>query len=205
MKILIKLLVGAIALVIMIGIVGPVETLFFKILTYNVQVNNAPANPPKQIVSKGLINKIGLPERIIIPSIAVDAEIEMLSLASDGSMDVPKEPMNTGWYELGPRPGEIGSAAIAGHVDWYNGATGVFKNLKKVKLGDYISVKDDNGSLLTFVVREIRLFEAAQDATDVFTSTDGKAHLNIITCDGKWNKQAKQYTQRLVVFTDLAN
>jgi len=39
-------------------------------------------------------------------------------------------------------------------------------------------------------------------ATDVFTSSDGKAHLNLITCDGIWDKNAAQYSERLVVFAD---
>ena len=52
------------------------------------------------------------------------------------------------------------------------------------------------------MVREIRTYDATADATDVFISNDGKAHLNIITCDGAWNKNMNQYSQRLVIFTD---
>lgn len=145
---------------------------------------------------------IGVPVRFQIPSIGVDAAIEQVGLTTDGSMGVPQDPMNAAWYELGPSPGETGSAVIAGHVDWYGGATGVFANLDKVRPGDTVTVHDDSGAAISFVVREIRVYAAAEDAAAVFISTDGKAHLNLITCDGTWNKDAQQYSERLVVFTD---
>lgn len=145
---------------------------------------------------------IGIPVRIRIPSIGLDAAIEKVALAADGSMGVPKHPLDTGWYSLGPRPGETGSAAIAGHVDWYNGATAVFADLHKVKSGDKIIVQDDNGTVISFVVRGSRKYDPAAEAFDVFASHDGRAHLNIITCDGVWDKLARQYTERLVVFAD---
>src|SRR3989344_2613905 len=31
---------------------------------------------------------------------------------------------------------------------------------------------------------------------------DGAAHLNLITCEGAWDKVSRTYSQRLVVFTD---
>ncbi|MDP2691573.1 MAG: class F sortase [bacterium] len=148
------------------------------------------------------LEAFGLPVFIQIPSINVNAEIERVALAEDGSMDVPKHAFSTAWYELGPRPGEIGSAAIAGHVNWMDGSTAIFANLHKVKAGDKIIVQNDTGKDISFVVREIRNYESAQDATDVFTSHDGKAHLNIITCSGVWDKESKQYSKRLVVFAE---
>ena len=147
---------------------------------------------------------IGLPVRIKIPSIRVNAVIRSVGLASDGSMGVPKLPRDTAWYKLGPKPGETGSAVIAGHVNWYNGATGSFERLKNLRPGDAITVQDDKGARVSFVVREIRKVDAAANATDIFTSQDGKAHLNLVTCAGVWNKRTKQYTQRLVVFADKA-
>jgi LPXTG-site transpeptidase (sortase) family protein len=145
---------------------------------------------------------IGVPVRIRIPSIGLDAAIEKVALTADGFMDVPVDPLNTGWYELGPRPGETGSATISGHVNWINNPVAVFADLHNVKSGDRIIVQDDNGAFISFVVREIRSYDAEADAVDVFTSNDGKAHLNLITCDGVWDKVAKSYSQRLVIFTD---
>jgi sortase (surface protein transpeptidase) len=158
----------------------------------------SPARNRADVVEEGT----GAPVRLMISSIGVDAPIERVALTPAGSMDVPKHPLDVGWYMLGPRPGEIGSATLAGHVDWFGGATAVFANLHKVKPGDTITVQDDRGETVSFVVREIREYAAAAAATDVFISSDGQAHLNLITCFGQWDTQARQYSHRLVVFTD---
>src|SRR5690348_15382799 len=42
----------------------------------------------------------GLPVRIKIPAIGVDAAIEYVGLTPDGLMDVPKKWENTAWYQL---------------------------------------------------------------------------------------------------------
>lgn len=144
----------------------------------------------------------GLPVRIKIPGIHVDSAVEYVGLTPQGAVGVPKDPLNAAWYDLGPLPGDEGSSVITGHVNWYYGAKGVFENLNKVRPGDKIEVQNDKGEVISFVVREIRDFDPEAVATDVFISDDGKAHLNIITCEGTWDSGAKQYTQRLVVFAD---
>jgi LPXTG-site transpeptidase (sortase) family protein len=78
----------------------------------------------------------------------------------------------------------------------------VFNNLSRLQQGDKIYFVDEKGATVTFVVREIRTYDPAADASGVFGSNDGKAHLNLITCDGVWNDSSKQYSKRLVVFAD---
>ncbi|HAU66160.1 MAG: hypothetical protein A2017_16290 [Lentisphaerae bacterium GWF2_44_16] len=145
--------------------------------------------------------EVELPMRLQISRIGVDAPIQNVGLAADGSMDVPKNPFDTGWYELGPRPGEMGSAVIAGHVDSPTGDAGVFADLDNLTIGDIIIVENE-GMSLSFRVREIRIYPAGADATEIFTSIDDKAHLNLITCNGTWDTNTNQYTDRLVIFTD---
>lgn len=154
------------------------------------------------VASETLMKSPGLPLRLIIPSLSINALVEQVSLTADGAMDVPKDPMNVGWYAPGVRPGAVGSAVIDGHVDWLQGATAVFADLDNVKIGDRINTEDDTGSVASFIVRDIRTLDATADATSVFTSDDGKVHLNLITCSGSWNKRAQQYEKRLVIFAD---
>ena len=143
-----------------------------------------------------------LPVRLKIPAIDVESKFEYVGLTPDGSMDAPKEPANAGWFNLGPRPGENGSAVIAGHYGWKNGIPAVFDNLSKLKKGDKIYIEDENGVSISFVVRESRSYDPKADASTVFNSSDGKAHLNLITCEGSWNRLKKSYSKRLVVFAD---
>jgi LPXTG-site transpeptidase (sortase) family protein len=143
-----------------------------------------------------------LPVRLQIPIIGVDSAIEDALITSDGRMDVPAGSENVAWFALGPHPGQVGSAVIGGHFGISNGIPSVFYNLDKLKVGDKVYVINDEGDTLAFQVRSTSLFDRNADATTVFTSNDGLAHLNLITCEGIWNQVDGNYPERLVVFTD---
>lgn len=145
---------------------------------------------------------VGLPVRFKIPVIHVDSTIIPVGITSDGAMDVPKGPAEVAWLNLGPRPGENGSAVIAGHYGWKNNMPAVFDNLHKLGIGDKIFIKDDKEVTTIFVVREIRIYGKDEAAAEVFSSSGEKSHLNLITCAGIWNNAEKTRSERLVVFTD---
>ena len=144
----------------------------------------------------------GLPVRLKIPSINVDANVEYMGLNPSGELDTTKTPENVGWYKLGQRPGDSGTAVITGHFGWKNGIAAAFDNLHALHAGDKLYVDDENGVPVTFVVRQLHAYTQHEDATGVFSSSDGKAHLNLVTCEGTWSSTSKSYSNRLVVFTD---
>lgn len=142
-----------------------------------------------------------LPIRLRIPSINVNATIESVGLTDKRVIEVPKDSLNVGWYKLGILPGGVGSAVIDGHVDRENGEAGVFANLYKLKPGDKIYVENQDGKIITFVVKKSQTFDPGL-ADAVFSLSEG-THLNLITCEGVWDGVKKSYSKRLVVFTDL--
>lgn len=144
----------------------------------------------------------GLPVRLKIPSIGVDSTIEDALITPDGRMDVPSGSLNVAWFSLGPHPGRVGSAVIGGHFGINNGVKFVFYDLDKLKPGDKIYIVNDKEETLAFQVRSIKLFDRNADSTTVFTSDDGLAHLNLITCEGIWNQVNDTYPDRRVVFSD---
>jgi LPXTG-site transpeptidase (sortase) family protein len=174
--------------------------------------------PPENRISQNLIESasagsiqnitsseqadLGLPVRLKIPKIGIDAVVESVGLTSEGAMDVPKGPSDVAWLKLGSRPGEHGSAVISGHYGWKNGVPAAFDNLSELRAGDKIYVVDKSGKTIAFAVRELRTYGENDDASDVFGSDDGTAHLNLITCEGAWNKTRKSYSDRLVAFAD---
>jgi LPXTG-site transpeptidase (sortase) family protein len=166
------------------------------LVLHSVSLNKKITPSPQENVN------LSLPVRLKIPSINVDAPILSVGLTRDGAMDVPKGPADVVWYKFGPRPGELGSAVIAGHSGWKNNMPAVFDNLYKLKKGDKIYVESDTGVITIFVVRESRSYNPEADARDVFYSNDGASHLNLITCEGIWNEITKSRSERLVVFTD---
>lgn len=145
----------------------------------------------------------GKPIRLNIPKIKLDAAIKSAGLAFNGAMGVARNPRDAAWFEYGPRPGEKGSSVITGHFGrWKNGQGSVFDNLNKLEPGDILYVEDEKGASTTFAVRELRKYSPQDSPAEVFNSNDGQAHLNLITCDGVWNKITKSYPRRLVVFAD---
>ncbi|MFA6463444.1 MAG: class F sortase [Candidatus Paceibacterota bacterium] len=144
-----------------------------------------------------------LSSRLKIPKINVNSSLESVGLTSQGAVDVPKNPSDAAWFNLGPIPGEEGSAVIVGHFGpWKSGEVSVFDNINKLKKGDKIYVDDGKGTVTTFIVTGSKAYDSKADASDIFASSDGKSHLNLITCNGTWNKIARSYPKRLVVFTD---
>lgn len=143
-----------------------------------------------------------LPVRIKIPKINVDAILEHVGLTSRGGVDIPEGPVNAAWFKFGPRPGDPGNAIIIGHYGWKNNIVAVFDNIYKLVKGDKVYIEDEDGKIITFIVRESRSYNPEADSSFVFVSNDDKSHLNLITCEGIWNKALKSYSKRLVVFTD---
>ncbi|MFH1089128.1 MAG: class F sortase [Candidatus Uhrbacteria bacterium] len=159
---------------------------------------------PVQVVAALKETNLTLSIRLKIPKISLDAAIESIGLTPQGAVDVPKDPGNAAWYSLSSYPGEVGNAIITGHFGrWKNGEGSVFDNLNQLSEGDSLSIENESGVKINFVVRELRLYDQNDMATDVFISNDGKAHLNLITCDGVWNNVSKSFSKRLVVFADL--
>lgn len=144
-----------------------------------------------------------LPVRLRIPKININAPLEYVSLTSQGAVGVPKSITNAAWFNLGPRPGEEGNAIIDGHFGYgKDGTPAIFNNLYKLQKGDKLYVEDEKGRTIIFIVREIKVYNKDEDTSGVFSLSDGKAHLNLITCDGVWIKELKTYSNRLVVFAD---
>ena len=149
----------------------------------------------------------GMPVRLIIPAIGVDANIQSVGMwwRVPTDMGIPTNLTDVGWYNLGPRPGEPGSAVIDGHLDGATVKQAVFYNLGKLQPGDSVEVVESGGKTLQFKVVATKLYDYNAPTTDIFNSDTSKARLNLITCAGDWIKGQGQYNQRIVVFTELVS
>jgi LPXTG-site transpeptidase (sortase) family protein len=151
------------------------------------------------IAQKAVIN---IPEaHLLIPKIRLDAIIKDEGMTPGGAMAIPGNNLEAGWFDLGTRPGEIGSAVIGGHNRWNNNA-GVFGRLNELQKGDVLTVIDANGLATSFTVSGTRLYDPTDNGKSIFDSPSG-SHLNLITCSGTWDAKTNSYTKRLVIFTDL--
>lgn len=145
------------------------------------------------------------PLRLSIPSIGVDASIQKVGLVSSKSqeMGVPTNFTDVGWYTGGVRPGEVGSAVIVGHRSGKHIPKAVFFNIQKLAVDDEVVVQGENNTTFVFKVVAVKTYNHDDVTRDIFSSSDGKAHLNLITCAGDWIKAEALFNKRTVVFTDL--
>ncbi len=144
----------------------------------------------------------GRPASIWINSISTGSELIDLGLNQDGALEVPTDFGIAGWWKGGPRPGDPGPAVITGHLDSTKGP-GVFAKLGRVKPGDEVTVRRNDGVKLTFVVTRIdRYPKRAFPTRTVYGPTDG-AELRVITCGGGFDRTAASYTSNIVVFAKL--
>lgn len=145
---------------------------------------------------------VAQPARLVVPRLNLDVAIESRGNDATGHMDVPSW-HNSAWYNLGPRPGEPGSAVIAGHYDTNTGDPAIFYYMSQLQAGDDINVVDETNKMLTFKVTDVRTYAYDLFPVDeVFNDPSGRK-LNLITCSGMWNHILQTYSDRLVVFTDL--
>lgn len=173
--------------------------------TPHVQPTLQPTLTPTSAPTLTPTPAVASPVHITIPSVGIDASIESLGTTADGNMATPTQSpwTATGWYNLGPRPGEPGSAVIDGHLDRPGGAPAVFWNLRNVQPGASVTVTDADGKVLQFRVLRIMSYPPTQaPLQDIFGNTSG-TFLNLITCAGDWIPAQHQTTLRLVVYTAL--
>lgn len=149
-------------------------------------------------------NEIGIPKRLAIPRIGVDAFVESVGLDAKGNMDVPKRDENVAWYNLGFKAGAKGNTVIAGHFDTKTGAPAVFYNIKDLRIGDELVVTSETDQLYTYTVTDIQTYQASQfPLVEVFGSYN-KNRLNLITCEGQYSA-SEGYSHRVVVYSELVD
>jgi hypothetical protein len=87
--------------------------------------------------------------RLLIPAIGVNAPIESVGVQPNGAMDTPRQSpwSDVGLYTGGPRPGDRGSAVIAGHLDRPGGNPAVFWRLRELHVGDEVQLVDAQGKI----------------------------------------------------------
>jgi sortase (surface protein transpeptidase) len=143
----------------------------------------------------------GVPVRLEIPAIRVDAAVEHVGRLPNNSVDVPKIPADVAWFDESALPGQPGkSSVIDGHLDSRTGPA-VFWDLRKLVPGDELVVTYSSGARYVFTVEEKERYTTDALPTQKIYGESPLRRLNLITCDGAWDKGQASYRQRLAVYT----
>jgi len=158
----------------------------------------APAREPAPVVARSA------PVWLNIPAIGVTVPVSQLGLNPDGTVQVPTDFQEPGWYRLGPSPGQVGSAVILGHVDSYQGPA-IFFELRSLQAGDQVDVSLADGVVADFVVTSVAMYPKAQFPALQVYGTHGYSALQLVTCGGTFDAQTGHYLSNVVVYTSFVS
>ncbi|MER3419180.1 MAG: hypothetical protein C4290_01050 [Chloroflexota bacterium] len=162
-----------------------------------------PVSPPPAAVTEyplveqlSAIPRPGLPVRLVIPAIALDARVvEVGIVLEDGKPVWETAAFAVGYHRGTALPGEKGNTVMAGHISSPVSHKGdVFRRLPELRIGDHVEIYTADRRL-TYEVTEIRV--VSPTAVEVMDPTPD-ATLTLITC-----YPDRIYTKRLVVVAKL--
>lgn len=143
------------------------------------------------------------PVGLDIPAIGVHSNsLVGLGLAKDGSIEVPTDFGQPGWYTPGPTPGQFGPAVIAGHVDSKAGPA-VFYRLGELKPGEKVTVTRKDGSVATFAIDKVARYAKADFPTSSVYGTTSRAEIRLVTCGGAFDQATGHYVDNIIAFGHL--
>jgi sortase (surface protein transpeptidase) len=142
------------------------------------------------------------PVRIVIPAIGVNARVIPLGLNRDQTIQVPTNAADTGWFRPGPEPGEQGAAVIVGHVATRSGR-GVFYRLGKLRVGQVITIRLQDGSTVRYVARSMITVLKSRFPTNRVYARTAQPTLRLITCAGKLNPSTGHHPENYIVFASI--
>lgn len=143
-----------------------------------------------------------VPVSLRIPAIGISVSLSVLGLNATRTVQVPTDYQQPGWYDLGPSPGQMGSAVILGHVDTYVGPA-VFFRLRTLVKGDKVVVTLADGVVANFNVDSVATYVKAQFPAQEVYGTQGHPALQLVTCGGTFDTATGHYLSNVVVYTTL--
>ncbi|MER7884711.1 class F sortase [Streptomyces fimicarius] len=143
------------------------------------------------------------PTEVSIPSIGVRSTLMELGLNADGTVEVPpaEKGMTAGWYSGGSTPGAPGPAVLIGHNDTRFGRA-VFHDLKKIREGAEVLVRDGAGRTLRFTVTGKEAVSKKAFPTEKVYGSTKDSTLRLITCDGEFDAEGHP-VDNLIVYGAL--
>ncbi|MDA3645045.1 class F sortase [Saccharopolyspora indica] len=141
------------------------------------------------------------PTWIEIPRIGARSSLLALGLNPDRTVELPSvhEPMQAGWYEHSPTPGEIGPAVVLGHVNG-DGKDGIFARLRELRPGDEVLVGRQDGQVARFVVHRMAQEPKHGFPADEVYGDTADPQLRLITCGGSFDSTARSYRDNIIAF-----
>ena len=142
------------------------------------------------------------PVWVSVPAIAVRTSLTALGLNKNGTLQVPASTAVV-VYTGAPRPGAVGAAVIAGHVDSRSGAWHLLR-LRTLRPGERVYVGRAYGTMAVFTITSVRMYPKDRFPSAAVYGSVPDAELRLITCGGVFDRSLGSYLSNVVVSARLA-
>lgn len=141
------------------------------------------------------------PRRISIPRIGVSAPIESVAIQRGGILRVPAVG-RAGWFEGGPRPGEVGRSVVIGHLDT-NSSPALFARVPALGRGTLVAITDRRGKVHRYRITGRRQVAKRRFPTSEVYGRASEPVLVLITCGGEF-VPGRGYEDNVLVYARAA-
>ena len=142
------------------------------------------------------------PVRLVVASLDIDMEVVPVGVADDGTMAIPPDAYEAGWYRFGPGPGSPGHTVLAAHVDSRRSGVGPFARLRDVDEGARVVVTSAEGATHRYRVTSVRKVPKNEAPVASWFARAGHERLVLVTCGGAWQADIGHYADNVVVTAD---
>ncbi|EST37879.1 hypothetical protein N566_10550, partial [Streptomycetaceae bacterium MP113-05] len=141
------------------------------------------------------------PIRVEVPGAGLEATVRGVGLNDDGTIALPDDPDDAGWFQGSPAPGVEGNSVLVGHVDSRTGPA-AFYGLGAVEDGQRIALHRKDGRTAVFVVDGVSVWPKDAFPSDRVYGPTRSSRLTLITC-AEWDEGRETYVSNLVVTAHL--
>ncbi|ASR55806.1 class F sortase [Cellulomonas sp. PSBB021] len=140
------------------------------------------------------------PVRLAVPDVDLDMPVVPVGVLDDGTMEIPEDAGEAGWYRFGPVPADDdGNTLVAAHVDSRLTGIGPFARLRDVPPGATVTVTDADGTAHRYRVTGVEKIPKDSAPLDVWFARSGPPRLVLVTCGGTWQADIGHYSDNVVV------
>lgn len=140
------------------------------------------------------------PARIHYPGIGANMPATAVGVAPDGSMEIPEDAAQAGWYRFSAAPtAPEGSTIIAAHAGSIPTPRGPLYDLRSSRAGQLIEIIDKAGAMTRWKVSTVEQSHKETLDLDPYFSETGERKLVLFTCGGRWDPARQSYDDNIIV------
>ena len=146
------------------------------------------------------VTAVRVPVRLLIPAIGVSAPVLPTGVQAGGSLAVPPDPSDVGWWAGGAFPGEpTGAVILVGHINSAALGPGALLRLQDVRPGAEITV-EASGRDYHYRVVALRAYVKTSLPVAAVFGQQVAPRLVIVSCGGPFDASTGHYLDNIVAY-----